>query len=677
MVLFPILILLAAAVCGPISTSARSFDIDYSSDTFRLDGKAFRYVSGSLHYFRVPRELWQDRMRKIRAGGYNAIQFVIPWNLHEPAPGKYNFEEMYDISAFMKMAQDESLYILLRPGPYICAEHNGGGLPFWLYQMYPNITLRSSDPQYLTQVDKWWKVLLPRIAPHLYINGGNVLMVQLENEYGSYGLQTGHCDVKYMAHLRDLAKSILGPNILLYTTDGDGDGYVRCGSVQGAYATVDFGPGANVTAAFQTQRHFEPHGPLVNSEFYPGWLDYWGQPHNTVDGNWSAQSLDAILAAGANVNIYMAHGGTSFGFDNGANTPPFQVEPTSYDYDAPISEAGDLTDKYFAFKEVISKYSIQYIENGIPMDSWIKNDNKGNYGKVPLKFVSSFFMANGTILQRLGVNDKPLTFEQVGQENGFMLYETTIDKLYSDPVKLQIKEIHDRAYIYVNRQPRGILSRTENVISMPLSLEIGDVLQILVENQGRVGYGAFAKDFKGIVSNVTLGDESSGKAVALNGWTMYSMALNDTKALLKYATTLMDLQKTNMELHQILGDDLQETRGKGSFWYGEFTLPCIQDAEALDTFLQLPNGWRKGIAFVNTKNIGKYWPRNGPQETLYVPGVWLNKPCVKNTLILFEQENPGCMKNECYVQLVDKHVINGTTPYVPHNHHFNLFDREN
>lgn len=666
--------LLLLAIVSPILATTRSFDIDYDSDTFRLDGKAFRYVSGSLHYFRVPRELWQDRMRKIRAAGYNAIQFVIPWNLHEPLPGKYNFQEMYDISAFMTMAQDEALYVLLRPGPYICAEHNGGGLPFWLYQMYPNITLRSSDPNYLAQVDKWWNVLLPMIEPHLYANGGNVLMLQLENEYGSYGLQTGHCDVKYMAHLRDLVKSLLGPDVLLYTTDGAGDGYVRCGSVQGAYATVDFGPGANVTAAFQTQRHFEPHGPLVNSEFYPGWLDYWGQPHNTVDGNWSAQSLDAILAVGANVNIYMVHGGTSFGFDNGANTPPFQVEPTSYDYDAPISEAGDLTEKYFAFKDIIAKYDIHYMKkvDQLPIKS---HADKGSYGKVSLKFVSSFFVANGTLLRKVGVNDKPLTFEQVGQENGFMLYETTIDKLYSDPAKLQIKEIHDRAYIYVNRQPRGILSRAENVDSLPLSVDIGDVLQILVENQGRIGYGKFARDFKGIVSNVTLGDESRGTAVSLKQWTMYSMPLNDTRALVKYATTLMDLQKTNMKMHQILADDLQETKGKGSFWYGEFTVPCT-DAKALDTFLQLPNGWRKGVAFVNMKNIGKYWPRNGPQQTLYVPGVWLNQPCSKNTLILFEQENTGCYKNECYVELVDKHIINGTTPSGPH-FELNLFDRDN
>ena len=277
-------------------------------------------MSGSIHYFRVPRELWQDRLRRIRSGGFNAIQFVIPWNIHEPFHGKFDFNGNNDINAFIELAEQEDLFVLLRPGPYICAEHNGGGLPYWLYQMYPNIKLRSSDSQFLKHVDEWWSILLPKIKPQLYINGGNILMVQLENEYGSYGLQTKNCDIEYMIHLRELVFQHLGPDVLMYTTDGAGDNYVRCGMVPEAYITVDFGNTNNVTQAFEAQRHFAPRGPLVNSEFYPGWLDYWGQPHHTVDANQSAITLDKILAMGANVNVYMVHGGTSFGFGNGANT---------------------------------------------------------------------------------------------------------------------------------------------------------------------------------------------------------------------------------------------------------------------------------------------------------------------------------------------------------------------
>ena len=645
-----------------VATVVPSFDIDYKADTFRMDGKPFRYVSGSLHYFRVPRELWQDRMRKVRAAGFNAIQFVIPWHLHEPLPGKYNFEGMYDLKAFIQMAQDEDLYVLLRPGPYICAEHNGGGLPFWLYGKHPNITLRSSDPDFLQEVDKWWAVLLPLIRDQLYINGGNILMVQLENEYGSYGLQTGKCDTEYMRHLLDLVRQYLGPKVLMYTTDGAGDAYVRCGSIAGAYATIDFGPGVNVSNAFAIQRKYTPHGPLVNSEFYPGWLDYWGLKHNVVDGNWSAEYLDTILATGANVNIYMAHGGTSFGFDNGANynsryraiNPPFQVEPTSYDYDAPISEAGDLTAKFYDFQKVIKKYfAVPAINISQPQSP------KGNYGKVQLKYVSSFFVANGTLLKKVGQTSKlPMTFEEVGQENGFLLYETELDRLFSDPAKLEILGVHDRAYIFLNHQPKGILSRAEEVLSMPLTVNVGDTLHILVENQGRIGYGAYARDFKGIVSNVTLGKTN------LYNWTTYSMPFNDTAALLKYVDTMIDLKSSNTDVQQIIRQDLKDTKGQGSLWYGEFNVPCNQSSNGpLDTFLSFTNaGWYKGLAFVNDKHIGKYWPKVGPQMTLYIPGVWL-KCNQKNTIVLFEQDHIGCdHNNSCYVELVSTHIIDGPVP---------------
>lgn len=628
----------------------RSFTIDYEADTFLLDGQPFRYVSGSLHYFRIPPELWQDRLKKARAGGFNAIQFVVPWNIHERRPGQFDFNGINDVFTFIEMAHDEGLYVLLRPGPYICAEHNGGGLPFWLYQMYPDIKLRSSDSNFLAHVDKWWAELLPRIRSQMYINGGNILMVQLENEYGSYGLQTQNCDIEYMLHLHDLVESHLGPDVIMYTTDGNGDGYLRCGQVPGAYITVDFGPGANVNESFIAQRHFQPHGPLVNSEFYPGWLDYWGQPHNTVGANESAVSLNAILATGANVNVYMAHGGTSFGFGSGTNTPPFSVEPTSYDYDAPISEAGDLTPKYFAFKEVIKNYL------DIP-DINITTSPKGNYGQVSMKYVSSFFVANGTLLRKTGESQLPLSFEQMGQENGFVLYQTSIPKLFPDPAKLEIIGLHDRGYVFVNKMPQGILSRAEGVTSMPLTVDAGDSLQILLENQGRVGYGPNAKDFKGIVSNVTLNSET------LENWSMYSLPFNDTKAILKYVSTLLDIRAHDRHARKKLKNDLDVTDGKGSFWYGEFMVPC-NDSNSLDTFLSFPNGWSKGHAFVNDKHIGRYWPRVGPQMTLYVPGVWLNKPCQMNTVILFEQERPGCQEkaSNCYVELVNQHDINGPTP---------------
>ncbi len=378
-----------------------------------------------------------------------------------------------------------------------------------------------------------------------------------------------------------------------------------------------------------------------------------------------------MLALGANVNIYLVHGGTSFGFDNGANTPPFSIEPTSYDYDAPISEAGDLTPKYFAFKQVIAKYM-----QNTDTEEVIGNSPKGNYGKVSMKYVSSVFVANGTLLRRIGQNTSPWTFEEIGQENGYILYETVIDKLHTDPALLQITGLHDRAYVFLNQVPQGILSRAENVFSMPLSTDTGDVLQILVENQGRIGYGKFAKDFKGIVSNVTLGDYSRGTAVSLENWTMYSLPLNDTKSIHKYADTLLYVSKNKQDFAQMLDTDLDTTRGKASFYAGEFTAPC-SDSATLDTFLSFPNtSWKKGVVFINGKNLGKYWPRIGPQQTLFVPGVWLKKPCQANKIVIFEQdsENQKCAKaNNCYVELVPNANIDGPTPYMPPH---DMFQRE-
>lgn len=634
----------------------RTFSIDYGADTFRLDGKPFRYVSGSMHYMRVPRELWRDRMLKIRAAGFNALQFVVEWNIHEPSPGKFDFSGQKDINAYIALAQEVGLYVHLRPGPYICAERNGGGLPFWLYQLHPDIKLRSSDPNFLHYADKWWNVLLPRIRTQLYKNGGPILLVQVENEYGSYGLQTQDCDIEYMSHLRDQAIKHLGDDVVLYTTDGDADDYVRCGKVPGVYATVDFGPGTNVTNAFNVLRNFEPHGPLVNSEYYPGWLDYWSQPHHTVPANQSAVDLDEILATGASVNIYMAHGGTSFGFEAGANTPPFSVEPTSYDYDAPITECGDLTEKYYEFKKVISKYMpLPNINITEPIQP------KGNYGPVEMFFVSTFFDGLGIVLKHVANSTLPLTFEQLGQGSGFVLYQTTIKQLFTDPAKLEITGVHDRAYIFLDQKPQGILSRAEGVSSMPLSTSPGDNLQILVENQGRIGYGPDAKDFKGIVSNVTLG----GKVI-LTDWQMFSMPLNNTIMLSKYVTAALHAQNSNEYAALKYAQSRQNTLGTASFWVGHFTVPCSHDI-SLDTFLEFPGGWSKGVAFLNGFNLGRYWPIVGPQKTLYVPGVKLRKPCQKNELILFEQENPGCKTSfgttsSCYIHLVNTPVINGSTP---------------
>lgn len=336
---------LLVAFATLVSAKERSFTIDRKGHTFLKDGEPFRYVSGSVHYFRIPHEYWRDRLRKIRACGLNAIQIYVEWSSHEPEHGQFDFQGQNDIQRFIQLAKEEDLYVLIRPGPFIDAERDMGGLPYWLLNQYPFMKLRTSDPNFLKFVDKWFGQLLPRIKSQLYINGGNILMVQSENEYGSYAVQTKHSDTKYLLHMRDLIKTHLGKDVFIYSTDGCADDSVRNSKTPGVYSTVDFGPNSNATECFNVEQHFEPGGPLVNSEYYPGWLDHWSQPHSTATKELVASTLDKMLSMGANVNIYMFHGGTSFAFGAGSNDAPFLPTPTSYDYDAPISEAGDLTDK--------------------------------------------------------------------------------------------------------------------------------------------------------------------------------------------------------------------------------------------------------------------------------------------------------------------------------------------
>ncbi|NXR79253.1 BGAL galactosidase, partial [Pycnonotus jocosus] len=351
----------------------RSFEIDYDSNCFVKDGKPFRYISGSIHYSRVPSYYWKDRLLKMKMAGLDAIQTYVPWNYHEPRMGTYDFFGGRDLEYFLQLANDTGLLVILRAGPYICAEWDMGGLPAWLLEK-KSIVLRSSDSDYLEAVERWMGVLLPKMRPYLYQNGGPIIMVQVENEYGSYFA----CDYNYLRFLLKLFRQHLGDEVVLFTTDGASQFHLKCGALQGLYATVDFAPGGNVTAAFLAQRSSEPKGPLVNSEFYTGWLDHWGHRHSVVPAETIAKTLNEILARGANVNLYMFIGGTNFAYWNGANMP-YMPQPTSYDYDAPLSEAGDLTEKYFVLRKVIGMYK-QLPEGLIPPTT-----PKFAYGKVRLQ----------------------------------------------------------------------------------------------------------------------------------------------------------------------------------------------------------------------------------------------------------------------------------------------------
>lgn len=604
--------------------SARTFEIDYEHNCFRKDGKSFRYISGSIHYSRVPRFYWRDRLLKMKMAGLDAVYTYVPWNFHEPKPGIYDFSGDHDIETFLKLANDVGLLVILRAGPYICAEWDMGGLPAWLLAK-KSIVLRSSDPDYLQAVDNWMGVFLPKMKPLLYQNGGPIITVQVENEYGSYFT----CDYNYLRHLTKLFRQHLGDEVILFTTDGSGLPYVRCGSIEGLYTTVDFGPGTNVTAAFEVQRFTEPKGPLINSEFYTGWLDHWGEPHSVVATDRIVRTLTEILDHGANVNMYMFIGGTNFGYWNGANTP-YEAQPTSYDYDAPLSEAGDLTDKYFAIREVIKKYK-KIPEGPVPPTT-----PKYAYGEVNMEKVTTVLDALD-ILSLYGAiqNIYPLSFDEMKQYHGFVLYRTILPRNYynSTPLSTLFNGVRDRAYVTVNGVFRGILER-DKVTSINITGTQEDQLDLLVESMGRVNFGRYNNDFKGLLTNLTLDGE------ILANWTMYPLDVDIA----------------------VIGGLLLETSSvktsnssSPSFYKGSFVIPSGIPDLPQDTFIKFP-GWTKGQIWINGFNLGRYWPARGPQVTLYVPVHILTTSAMNNVTIL-ELEHSPCDDGKCIVEFVDKPIL--------------------
>ncbi|MFJ2189033.1 beta-galactosidase family protein [Kitasatospora sp. NPDC087861] len=544
--------------------------LEIAADGFRLDDRPLRIISGGLHYFRVHPEQWADRLHKARLMGLNTVETYVPWNLHAPRRGEFRLDAGLDLPRFLDLAAAEGLHVLLRPGPYICAEWEGGGLPSWLLAD-EDIELRSRDPRYLKAVDAYLGALLPPVLPYLSTRGGPILAVQLENEYGAYGDDSGY--------LEDLAEMLdrHGVDVPLFTCDQPSD--LARGGLDGVLRTVNLG--SRVDAGLAELRTRQPSGPLMCSEFWIGWFDRWGGTHVTRSAADAAADLDRLLAAGASVNIYMFHGGTNFGFTNGANDKgTYRPTVTSYDYDAPLDEAGDTTPKYTAFREVIARYA-PVPEEPAP-------------GPAPkLAPTTAELTACAGLLdqrERLGDAvhaDRPQTMEQLGQSVGFALYETALPA--AGPAVLHIAEVRDRAQVFVDGQPVGVLEREshEHTLSFHAPRR-GARLSVLVENQGRVNYGQGMHDRKGLLGEVTV----NGRAP--ESWDSRPLPLDELGGL--------------------------------SFTAFEPAAPPVGPAfhrghldieQPADGFISL-DGWTKGQVWINDFALGRYWSR-GPQTTLYVP----------------------------------------------------------
>ncbi|KAH9366332.1 hypothetical protein HPB48_006216 [Haemaphysalis longicornis] len=482
----PIVSIVCTLVTLQTVSATGSFQVDYANDRFLKDGQPFRYISGSLHYFRVPKAYWRDRMQKMRLAGLNALQTYVEWSGHEFEPGQFNFDGDYDLKAFLDTAKDVGLLVILRPGPYICAERDNGGLPYWLLRLNPNMKYRTSDPSYIAAVDRWFDVLLPMVEPYLYKNGGPIITVQVENEYGQYTA----CDQTYMHHLVNITRRYLGEDVVLFRTDTPGPGTYECDRVDGTLAAADFQSTANVAQEFSIIRKAMKRGPLIVAEYYPGWMDGWAQPHAKVDQTMVLKTFEEILSYNASVNFYMFHGGTNFGFTNGATPPP---QPTSYDYGAPLTEAGDPRQSYFRIRDVVGRYLP--LPNGtLPTPApKLKLGPATLTSCVTLESVLAYLRAHGYVKQV--TSQQPLTFEELGQAHGYVVYTTTVSFRARSPAKLTVPGIKDRGYV-LTAQTRAVLSSDRRVYTVPVVVKPGENITVVVENTGRINVGTGNRDMK-------------------------------------------------------------------------------------------------------------------------------------------------------------------------------------
>ena len=577
------------ALCSFAVQAQAKHDFSLSKDGFFLDGRPFQIISGEMHPARIPREYWQHRIQMAKAMGCNTIAAYIFWNYHESTPGKFDFKTgNHDIASFIKLCQQEGLWVLLRPGPYVCAEWDLGGLPPYLLKI-PDIKLRCMDPRYMAAVKTYVDRLAKEVAPLQCSKGGPILMVQVENEYGSYGN-----DKEYLETLRKFWIAG-GINVPFYTADGATPFMLDAGHIAGAAIGLDSGGNEG---DFEQARKHDPTVPSFSSETYPGWLTHWGEKFAKPDTNDLKNEMAFLLKNHKSFNLYVIHGGTNFGLTAGANSfSPTQYQPdiTSYDYDAPIDEQGRATPKYHMLRQMIGSYTDRNLPT-IP-------------AAVPVMDIPSFEMhGSGSIWDNIAAapivrSAQPLSFEAMGQDQGFVLYRTKL--IGHKKGKLTITAPHDYALVFLEKKFIDTVWRDGGkwTVELPaIDPAVKDpLLEILVEGMGHINFAQYMIDRKGITERVTL------NGMTLMNWEMVLVPVNE-----KFVPK---------------GNDKPDPR-PGHFFSGDFTLD-----KTADTFFDL-SGYSKGLCFINGHLLGRYW-NIGPQQRLYCPASWLKKG--KNELLVFDQ----------------------------------------
>ncbi len=583
---FLFLILLLVSHTGWTQTSKHTFALGDS--TFLLDGKPFLMISGELHYPRIPKEAWRHRMRMAKTMGLNTIGTYVFWNVHEPEKGKYDFSGNNDIAAFVKIAQEEGLWVVLRPSPYVCAEWEFGGYPYWL-QKEEGLIVRSLEPKFITAYRKYIHEVAKQLAPLQVNHGGNILMVQVENEYGFYSNDKAYLEENKRLFIE------AGFDGLLYTCDPAPK--VKDGHIPGLLPAVNGLDNPKEVKALVREYH-QGKGPFYIAEWYPAWFDWWGTPHHTVPAKDHAPKLDAVLAAGISINMYMFHGGTTRAFMNGANyndKNPYEPQISSYDYDAPLDEAGNATEKFMEFRNVIRKH----LPKGQVLPAVPAPKKAVALPLIDVAGELNVFDIVSTPVKSV----RPLTFEDLNQAYGFVRYSTTLKDKKGAAV-LKINELRDYGIVFINGKRVGVLDRRLRQDSLSVVIPAGEVkLDILVENLGRINFGPYLlKNKKGITASVTL-----NKTELLN-WEMRSLPFSSISNL--------RFTKGNKKIAE-----------SPVMKMGEFILN-----EVNDTYLDMRK-WGKGVVWINGHNLGRYWSI-GPQQTIYVPAEWLTVG--KNEVVVLE-----------------------------------------
>ena len=588
--------------------------------TFLLNGKPFVVKAAELHYPRIPRAYWEHRIKMCKALGMNTVCLYVFWNIHEQEEGKFDFTGNNDVAAFCRLAQKNGMYVIVRPGPYVCAEWEMGGLPWWLLKK-KDIRLREQDPYFMQRVEIFEKEVGKQLAPLTIQNGGPIIMVQVENEYGSYGK-----DKPYVSAIRDIVRKSGFDKVSLFQCDWSSN-FLNNG-LDDLTWTMNFGTGANIDQQFKRLGEVRPNAPKMCSEFWSGWFDKWGARHETRPAKDMVEGMDEMLSKGISFSLYMTHGGTSFGHWAGANSPGFQPDVTSYDYDAPINEYGHTTPKYFELREMMAKHNDGKKLPAVPK------------APMPLVSVPTFKFTEYKPLiygyTKKMVEQAPKTFEEYDMGWGTMAYVVSLPA--NDKPSTLTGEFNDFAQVYLNNKYIGKIDRVKNEKSLDLpAMPDSGKLTIVVEGMGRINFGRAIKDYKGIIGNVTITSQSPYGEITLKptAWTQFAIPddyQNAVKALSGNSMADAELKEAVAKAHPDAVIKIAPWgESKAGYYRGYFNLKKVGD-----TFINM-EAFGKGQVYVNGHALGRFW-QIGPQQTLYLPGCWLKKG--KNEVIVLDVVGP-------------------------------------